>query len=74
MGETLTADTSGIGDANGLINAQFNYQWIRNDSNTDTEIPGATAQTHTLTQRRRRQGHQSAVSRFTDGDGYSETA
>ena len=48
VGETLSADTSGIGDANGLTGVQFAYQWIRNDGNSDTNIPGATGQTHTL--------------------------
>ena len=72
VGETLTVDTSGIGDANGLTNVQFTYQWIRNDSNTDTEIPGATAQTHTLTRDDAGKAIKVQVS-FTDGDGYSES-
>ena len=72
LGETLSADTSGISDANGLANVQFNYQWIRNDGNTDTEIPGATAQTHTLTHDDVGQAIKVQVS-FTDGDGYSES-
>ncbi|MXY76891.1 MAG: fibronectin type III domain-containing protein, partial [Acidimicrobiia bacterium] len=49
VGETLSANTSGIGDANGLANVQFNYQWIHSNGNSDTSIPGATGQTHTLT-------------------------
>ena len=28
VGETLTADTSGIADADGLENADFSYQWL----------------------------------------------
>ena len=72
VGETLSADTSGIGDANGLTSVQFNYQWIRNDGNTDTAIPGATGQTHTLT--RDDQGKTVKVSvSFTDDDGYAES-
>jgi len=72
VGETLSADTSGISDANGLANVQFTYQWIRNDGNTDTSIPGATAQTHTLT--RDDQGKTVKVSvSFTDDDGYAES-
>ena len=71
-GETLSADTSGIGDANGLTNVQFTYEWIRNDGNTDTNIVGATAQTHTLTQDDVGKAIKVQVS-FTDDDGYSES-
>ena len=46
-GETLTADTSGIADADGLSNATFSYQWIRNDENTDSDIDDATLPTYT---------------------------
>ena len=42
MGETLTADTSGIADDDGLDSASFSYQWIRNDGTDDADIPGAT--------------------------------
>ena len=49
MGQTLTAETSGITDANGLDNASFSYQWIRVDTDsTETDISGATGGTHTL--------------------------
>ena len=48
VGETLTASTSGIADADGLTNAAFSYQWIRNDGSTDTDIQDATASTYTL--------------------------
>ena len=72
VGETLSVDTLGIGDANGLANVQFTYQWIRNDGNTDTEIPGATAQTHTLTHNDVGKAIKVQVS-FTDDHGYSET-
>ncbi len=48
MGETLTADTSGIADADGLTNVSFSYQWIRSDGNTDTDIAGGTSSTYTL--------------------------
>ena len=47
VGETLTADTSGIADSDGLDNAAFSYQWIANDGTTDTDIPGATGWTYT---------------------------
>ena len=46
--ETLTADTSGITDAEGLTNVSYSYQWIANDGTTDTDIENATATTYTL--------------------------
>ena len=48
VGETLTADTSGIADEDGLSNAAFNYQWISNDGTSDTDITGATNADYTL--------------------------
>ena len=48
VGETLTADTSGIADADGLSGAAFSYQWLSNDGSSDTEIEGATGTTYTL--------------------------
>ena len=44
MGQTLTADTSGISDADGLTNVAYSYQWL---SSRDTEIDGATSSTYT---------------------------
>ena len=44
VGETLTALTSGISDADGLANASFTYQWLADN----TEIAGATGSTYTL--------------------------
>ena len=47
-GETLTADTSGITDADGLANAAYTYQWVRTPSGgSDADISGATSQTYT---------------------------
>ena len=46
--ETLTAETSGIADADGLTNVEFRYQWIRSDAGTDTDIENATASTYEL--------------------------
>ena len=48
VGETLTADTSAIADEDGLTNVSYKYQWIRNDGNGDSDIPGATDTTYTL--------------------------
>ena len=42
VGETLTADVSGIADADGLSDVTFQYRWL---SSRDTEIPGATNST-----------------------------
>ena len=44
MGETLTVDTSGIDDADGMSGAVFSYQWLANDA----EITGATSNSYTL--------------------------
>ena len=49
VGETLTADTSGIDDHDGLANAEFGYQWVREDGGTETDIEGATDSAYTLT-------------------------
>ena len=46
VGQTLTAATSGISDADGL--GTFSYQWIRVDSGADADISGATSSTYTL--------------------------
>ena len=46
--QTLTADTSGITDADGLTNVSYSYQWIRSDNGTDADIGGQTASTYTL--------------------------
>ena len=45
VGETLTAETSGIRDADGLTNATYNYQWVAGAS----DISGATASSYLLT-------------------------
>ena len=44
VGETLTADTTGISDDDGLNNATFAYQWLADDA----EIDSATASSYTL--------------------------
>ena len=48
VGETLTANTSDITDADGLERVSFRYQWVRNDSSTANDIENATSKTHTL--------------------------
>ena len=47
-GRTLTADVSGIGDADGLDNVTFSYQWIRSDQDGDAHVAGETARTYEL--------------------------
>ena len=42
--ETLTVDTSGIDDANGMSGAVFSYQWLADS----VDIAGATSDTYTL--------------------------
>ena len=45
VGETLSASTSGIADADGLTNVSYSYQWIAGGS----DIAGATGSSYTLT-------------------------
>ena len=47
--QTLTADTSGITDADGLSDVSYAYRWIRTDGGTGAYIAGATDSTYTLT-------------------------
>ena len=44
VGETLTALTNGIADADGLTNPMYSYQWLAGGS----EIAGATGGSYTL--------------------------
>ena len=44
VGETLTANTTGIDDEDGLTDAVFSYQWLADDA----DIQGETASTYTL--------------------------
>ena len=54
VGEELTAEKGTIADANGLTKAEagdtgyaYEYQWIRVDGTTESDITGATAKTYT---------------------------
>ena len=50
VGDVLTADTSGITDDNGLSNVSFVYQWLRvDDGGVETDVPGATNSSYTVT-------------------------
>ena len=72
VGETLTADTSGIADADGLTNVSYSYQWIANDGTSDTAISGATNSTYTLVAADEGKTIKVRVS-FTDAAGHGET-
>ena len=70
--ETLTADTSGISDADGLTNVSYSYQWIRNDGTNDGDIGGQTGSTYTLVSADEGKAIKVRVS-FTDDAGNEET-
>ena len=46
-GQTLTADTTNIVDADGLTSPNYRYQWVRVDGGTETDL--GTASTHVVT-------------------------
>ena len=73
-GETLTASTDGIEDEDGLADAVFAYQWIRQDLATleDTDIDGATSSTYTVTAADEGKAMQVRVT-FTDDAGNPES-
>ena len=49
VGQTLTAGTTAIMDADGLTSVSYTYQWIRvATDNTETNIASATASTYIL--------------------------
>ena len=68
VGETLTADTSPIDDADGLTNVTYRYQWTAGG----TDIGGATGSTYTLTASEQGQTIQVRVT-FTDDADNEET-
>ena len=47
VGQTLTASTTGIMDADGLTSPTYTYQWIRVDG-TEADISGANSSTYPL--------------------------
>ena len=68
MGETLTALTNGITDADGLTNVSYSYQWLADDAN----IQGATNSTYTLSDEDEGKSIKVRVS-FTDDADNAET-
>ena len=67
-GETLTAITTGISDADGLTNASFTYQWLADN----TDISGATSSSYTVAAADEGKVIKVRVS-FTDDAGNAET-
>ena len=72
VGETLTADTSGIADDDGLVDVSYRYQWNRNDGTSDSDISTATGSTYTLVAADEGKTIKVKVS-FTDDAGNDET-
>ena len=68
VGETLTADTSGIADEDGIDDVEFSYQWLADD----TDIDGATSSSYELTSSEQGQTIQVRVS-FADDAENEET-
>ena len=48
VGQTLTAVTTGIMDADGLTSPTYTYQWIRVDGTDEEDISGENSSTYTL--------------------------
>ena len=68
VGQTLSADTTDIADADGLDNVVFQYQWLADDA----DIAGATAAAYTLVSGDVGKAIRVRVA-FTDDDGDEET-
>ena len=68
VGETLTASTAGIADANGMTGASYAWQWVSGDA----DIAGATSRTYTLAEADAGKRIKVRVS-FTDDAGNRET-
>ncbi|WP_419921606.1 fibronectin type III domain-containing protein [Candidatus Poriferisodalis sp.] len=71
-GQTLTVDTSGISDADGMTDATLSYQWVSYDGRRYSDIAGATAASYTLVSADEGRAFKVRVS-FTDGEGYEES-
>ena len=48
VGETLTANTTGIADADGLTNVTYRYQWIPDDGSFDADNQDPPGSSYTL--------------------------
>ena len=72
VGETLTADASGVSDPDGPASPTFTWRWLRVSGGTDTPIPGATSATYTVVAADAG-AKLKAEAAFTDDDGTAET-
>ena len=70
VGETLTASTTGIADANGLTSPTYTYQWIRANG-TEADIASANSSTYILVAADLGKTIKVEVG-FRDADGYLE--
>ena len=72
VGQTLTASTTGIADADGLTGVSYSYQWLRVDGRSKPlNIAGATSSSYTLTRDDQFEKIRVKVS-FTDDDNNNE--
>ena len=72
VGETLTADVSGVNDEDGLDDVSYSYQWVSNDGTNDADLGGQTASTYTLSDEDEGKAIKVKVS-FTDDADHAET-
>ena len=72
VGESLTADTSGIEDGNGLDRVQFRFQWVSHNGSADTDIANATDSIYTVAATDVGNTIKVRVA-FTDRGGYAES-
>ena len=68
LGQTLSADTTAIADADGLEEVVFQYQWLADDA----DIPDATGSTYTVVSGDVGKAIRVSVA-FTDDAGHEET-
>ena len=72
VGQTLTAVTTGITDADGLTSATYTYQWIRVDGTDEEDISGENSSTYALVDADLGKTIKVKVS-FTDDASHTET-
>ena len=71
VGQLLAASTGGIMDTDGLTGATFQYQWVRDDGDNETNIAGATSIAYRVTPEDEGATLKVKVS-FTDDSGFDE--
>ena len=71
VGQLLAASTGGIMDTDGLTGATFQYQWVRDDGDNETNIAGATSLAYRVTPEDEGATLKVKVS-FTDDSGFDE--